>query len=199
MRIRQVKPAFWADAKIASLPHDARLFYIGLWMLADDDGWLRWDVAEIGKELYGFEGRAARERRIERMTAAIEAALPSKLAIHECGHAELPKLAVHQHLAGTTRRVTAIHSEHSRDCPQIPATPRDSPPRVGVGKGKVMVSEGDSDRAGLRAGARERSNGAKSPDEELRELRAKRDMDLSKDVRHAVDVRIAQLESSRAH
>jgi hypothetical protein len=140
MRIRQVKPAFWADAKIASLPHDARLFYIGLWMLADDDGWLRWDVPEIGKELYGFEGRAAREKRIERMTRAIVQALPGKLTVHECGHVELPKLAVHQHLAGTTRRVTTVHSEHSRDCPRLPATPR--PVKVMVSEGDVEVSNG---------------------------------------------------------
>ena len=128
MRIRQVKPAFWSDAKLASLPHDARLFYIGLWMLSDDDGWMRWDVAEIGKELYGFEGRVARERRIARMALAI-ADMPGslKLELHACGHAELPKLAVHQHLAGTTRRVTGVHDEHSKcSSPQIPANPRDS-------------------------------------------------------------------------
>ncbi len=148
MRIRQVKPAFWADAKIASLPHDARLFYIGLWMLADDDGWLRWDVAEIGKELYGFEARTAREKRIERMAAAIAQALPGKLTIHECGHVELPKLAVHQHLAGTTRRVTTVHSEHSRDCPRLPATPRPV---------KVMVSEGDVEVSNGRGSAPERA------------------------------------------
>lgn len=158
MRIRQVKPAFWADAKIASLPHDARLFYIGLWMLADDDGWLRWDVAEIGKELYGFEGRASREKRIERMTAAISEALPGKLTRHDCGHVELPKLAVHQHLAGTTRRVTAVHTEHlrcvpatPRDSPQIPATPRPVKVEVSEGVGNGSSSEG----AGL-APAREK-------------------------------------------
>jgi hypothetical protein len=145
MRIRQVKPAFWADAKIASLPHDARLFYIGLWMLADDDGWLRWDVAEMGKELYGFEARAARERRIAKMAAAIAEALPGKLTIYGCGHAELPKLAVHQHLAGTTRRVTTVHTEHSRDCPRLPATPR--PVKVMVSEGNGEVSEGAGNRA----------------------------------------------------
>ena len=147
MRIRQVKPAFWADAKIAALPHDARLFYIGLWMLADDDGWLRWDVAEIGKELYGFEGRAARERRIARMALAI-ADMPGaiKLMLHPCGHAELPRLAVHQHLAGTTRRVTTVHTEHSRDCPQIPASPR--PVKVMVGEGNGLVSEGAGNESG---------------------------------------------------
>lgn len=139
MRIRQVKPSFWGDAKIASLPHDARLFYIGLWMLADDDGWLRWDVAEIGQQLYGFEDRAAREQQIAVMADALSQALPGKVTFYDCGHAELPRLAVHQHLAGSTRRVTTVHTEHSRDCPQIPATPRP----VLVSEGEVMVSEGN--------------------------------------------------------
>lgn len=128
MRIRQIKPAFWSDAKLAALPHDARLFYVGLWMLADDAGWLRWDVAEIGKELYGFESRPSREKRIERMADSIKA-MPGaeKLVILDCGHAQVPRLAVHQHLAGTTRRVTSVADEH-RKCPppQIPANPRDS-------------------------------------------------------------------------
>ena len=52
MRIRQVKPAFWTDARIAALPAPARLFYIGLWMVADDAGWLRWDPSQIANELY---------------------------------------------------------------------------------------------------------------------------------------------------
>jgi hypothetical protein len=41
VRIRQVKPAFWADSRLAELPERTRLFYIGLWMIADDAGWLR--------------------------------------------------------------------------------------------------------------------------------------------------------------
>ena len=37
-RIRSVKPSFWGDEKIAELSRDARLLFIGLVSLADDDG-----------------------------------------------------------------------------------------------------------------------------------------------------------------
>ena len=39
MRIRQIKPSWWLDKDLQTrLSADAREFYIGLWMLADDAG-----------------------------------------------------------------------------------------------------------------------------------------------------------------
>ena len=37
-RTRTIKPEFWTDEKIGSLPIEARLFFIGLWAQADDYG-----------------------------------------------------------------------------------------------------------------------------------------------------------------
>lgn len=37
-RIRTIKPEFWTDEKIVQLPFEARLFFVGLWNFADDDG-----------------------------------------------------------------------------------------------------------------------------------------------------------------
>ena len=125
MRIRQIKPEFWKDAKVAELSEGARLFFIGTWQLADDAGWLRWDVAGIAAELYPFEGRASRERRVHRHAEALAGL--GRLHLHDCGHAQVPKMPAHQHLAGTTRRVQTIAIEHSK-C-GIPATNRD-PPRL---------------------------------------------------------------------
>ena len=123
MRIRQVKPEFWKDAKMADLSEGARLFFIGTWQLCDDAGWMRWDVANIAAELYPFEGRASREKRVVRHAEALAAL--GRLHLHDCGHAQVPKMPAHQHLAGTTRRVVSIADEHIKGC--IPATPRDSP------------------------------------------------------------------------
>lgn len=39
-RIRTIKPEFWTDSRIVQLPFEARLFYIGLWNYADDDGYV---------------------------------------------------------------------------------------------------------------------------------------------------------------
>jgi hypothetical protein len=37
-RIRSIKPEFWVDSKIASLPKATALFFIAIWNFADDDG-----------------------------------------------------------------------------------------------------------------------------------------------------------------
>ena len=37
-RKRMIDPEFWSDEEIATLSFPARLFYIGLWNFADDEG-----------------------------------------------------------------------------------------------------------------------------------------------------------------
>lgn len=37
-RIRTIKPEFWEDEKVADLPIEARLLFIGMWNFADDNG-----------------------------------------------------------------------------------------------------------------------------------------------------------------
>lgn len=134
MRIRQIKPDFWKDAKMADLSEGARLFYVGTWQLCDDAGWMRWDVPNIAAELYPFEGRSARERRVTRHAESL--AKLGRLHVHDCGHAQVPKMPAHQHLAGTTRKVLTIATEHVK-C-GVPATPRDDPrPPASVGIGSV--------------------------------------------------------------
>lgn len=128
MRIRQVKPAFWTDARVAALPAPARLFYIGLWMQADDAGWLRWDASQIANELYGYESRRKRERDVETFLAMLVTA--ERVVVHPCGHVEIPKLTVHQHLSVGSKQVRTIVREHA-DCQlyqRPPADTRDDPP-----------------------------------------------------------------------
>ena len=38
MRIRTIKPSFWSSATMATVSRDARLVFIGLWNIADDEG-----------------------------------------------------------------------------------------------------------------------------------------------------------------
>lgn len=127
MRIRQIKPAFWSDGRIAELPESTRLFYVGLWMIADDAGWFRWDPVEVSRDLYGYEGRTRRERRTATMFDQLVTI--GRIVLHECGHAEVPKLGNHQHLAGTAKQVRTAFNEHLRECVSpTPATPREVPP-----------------------------------------------------------------------
>lgn len=144
MRIRQVKPAFWSDRAMASLPEPTRLFYIGLWGIADDGGFLDDSTAEIAGELYRYEPVKRREIRVEDMLSQLIAA--ERVVRHECGHLEVPRLAEHQHLAGAMKQVRTTMNEHLRKClsPQIPAETREGPrvpddPRPVKGNGQVMV------------------------------------------------------------
>lgn len=127
MRIRQVKPGFFKDARVAALRPAVRLTYIGLWMLADDAGFLRWDASEAGLELYGYESRAKRERDVTAHLAELVAA--GRIVDFGCGHVSIPTLTDHQRFGGPTKRVLTFEREHLKCAiPRIPATPRESPP-----------------------------------------------------------------------
>ena len=143
MRIRQVKPSFFKDPLMAELSPAVRLFYVGLWMLADDAGWFRWDAAEVGNELYGYEPRGRRERNVATYLDAIVTA--GRVTRFDCGHIFIPTLTDHQRLAGLTKQVRTAVREHEKECiPQPPADPRDDPQspdtvRNGIGKGTGTV------------------------------------------------------------
>jgi len=158
VRIRQIKPSFWQDSRIAALPPAARLFYVGLWMVADDAGYLRWDTVEVANELYGYEGRKRRERDVASfMERLVEV---GRVELYPCGHARIPTLTDHQRLAGETKQVRTVEKEH-RNCPRIPAgdAPRESPlvpdtERLGKErKGNGSVRNGQSSRARTQGGA----------------------------------------------
>lgn len=158
MRSRQIKPAFFKDARIAQLPVPVRLFYIGLWMLADDAGWLRWDPGEAANELYGYETRGRREKRVAAFLVTLEGA--GRVEVFGCGHVFIPHLVDHQHLAGLTKRVLTSEKEH-RKCgvPPTPADARDDPQKPALVRlGSVRLgstgAQARDDEEGLREGFR---------------------------------------------
>lgn len=102
-RIRQIKPSWFLDKVLRrGTTADAREFYIGLWMLADDAGWLEWDVERIAAELYPYDPVAKREQAIERWAATLETLVPADphLVVMTCGHARVPHMPKHQRIAG---------------------------------------------------------------------------------------------------
>jgi hypothetical protein len=125
VRIRQVKPAFWTDDRVAHLTYGARLFYIGLWNLADDAGYLEWNEAQVGAELFPYESPRKREKSVGAwMKELVDA---KRVVLLDCGHAVVPTLGEHQRLSGPTKQVRTYFLKHERrDCP-IPAVPRGSP------------------------------------------------------------------------
>jgi len=98
VRIRQVRPEFWTDERMASLSPAVRLFYIGLWNVADDAGWLEWQPARIGAVLLPYESAKRRERDI--VTWGENLVEIGRLTVHACGCAEIPTLSRHQRVTG---------------------------------------------------------------------------------------------------
>ncbi len=54
-RIRSIKPQFWLDEKLGKIPRDARLLYIGLWNLSDDQGVFEWRPERIKIQLFPYD------------------------------------------------------------------------------------------------------------------------------------------------
>lgn len=54
-RIRSIKPGFWEDEKIGALPIPCRLFFIGTWNLADDEGVFRANPAILKSKIFPYD------------------------------------------------------------------------------------------------------------------------------------------------
>lgn len=65
MRGRYLMREYWSDSDLfLRLTADEREIYVGLWMLADDDGWMPRDVPAIAAALFRYEDRAPREAKV---------------------------------------------------------------------------------------------------------------------------------------
>lgn len=68
MRIRTIKPEFWRDPdSTGRWSADLKLFYIGMWMVADDDGRFAWEPDLIAADLFPFERGANVKALLEKL------------------------------------------------------------------------------------------------------------------------------------
>jgi hypothetical protein len=70
MRIRTIKPEFWTDSKMVSLPRDARLLFVGLWNASDDHGWMPDDSEQLRMLLFPGDPDFQFEPLLELLIAA---------------------------------------------------------------------------------------------------------------------------------
>jgi hypothetical protein len=95
MRGRYLLREFWSDVELqTALDAEERWFLVGLWMLADDGGWLEWNPVYIGQQLYQYEDRAKREQDAAEHLETILAL--GKAKRYSCGHVFLPAAAVYK-------------------------------------------------------------------------------------------------------
>lgn len=147
MRIRQVKPEFFADPDMAALPFRCRITYIGLWCVADDAGWFVNDPVQIAGDLYRYDGRKARERWIAEDIAILVSG--GFVELPGCRHAVIPTLTRHQRATSGVRRFDKWETEHFtaclRDIPRISAEFRG-----GTGTGNGTGTERNGSAHGAR-------------------------------------------------
>jgi hypothetical protein len=112
-RTRLIRPSFFTDELMARLSVSTRLAYIGLWTLADDDGFFDRRPAEIGMALFGYE---APSRRLKRIEAALDDLVKAdRIRWLECGdHGLIPTIPEHSAQGG--RKTYAIRDKHHREC-----------------------------------------------------------------------------------
>lgn len=135
MRIRQIKPDFWSDKVLSGMDDGTRLFYVGLWMEADDDGFFRNDPDRIAADLYPYKSVAGRERFVR--GAMLRLADSGHVRMLDCGrHGQVPGLPKHQ-IVASTRRVVRVHGEHTAQCTAIvPPSGKEERERERDGKGE---------------------------------------------------------------
>lgn len=54
-RIRTIKPEFWTDDVVGSFKIEARLLFIAVWNLADDEGILRWSAPYLKGAVFPYD------------------------------------------------------------------------------------------------------------------------------------------------
>ncbi len=95
MRIRSLKPFVWHDEKVGAVSRDARLLFVGLITMADDDGRFRTLPAVICGHAYPYDDDAVRKvpRWLEELSDA------GLVALYGDHYGCLPTWTVHQRIS----------------------------------------------------------------------------------------------------
>jgi len=150
MRVRMIRPAYWTDADLHTrLSADVREFYIGLWMEADDAGYIDWDPVRLGADLYPYRGLAWRTRTIPKWVEA----LGSHVVLLPCGkHLVVPNLEKHQTVPRPSYPNKRAHDKClARDITwgQVgPSAGREGKGREGKGISVAAATPGDNETTG---------------------------------------------------
>lgn len=90
-----IRPAYWTDADLHTrLTAEVREFYIGLWMLADDAGYVSWDVDRVGAEMYPY---VPHTERVANLRAWLVELGEDHARLLDCGrHVLVPNLSKNQ-------------------------------------------------------------------------------------------------------
>ena len=110
MRGRYLMREYWSDSDLfLRLNVGEREVYVGLWMLADDSGWMPRDVPAIAAALYRYEDRTPREQKVTKALDRLRDL--GKLTSHRCC-IYLPAVARYPRAGRKSNEHSDSHSEH---------------------------------------------------------------------------------------
>jgi hypothetical protein len=95
-RIRTIKPEMWSDEKIGQLSRDARLLFVGLITMADDEGRLRALPAAILGHVFPYDADATAARLTKWMDELCASGLVVTYTVADRPYAVLPGWSKHQ-------------------------------------------------------------------------------------------------------
>ena len=137
-----MRPEFFTDPVTGRLSAETQVVYIGLWCVADDAGWLDWDVPQIGALLCPYKSVRAREGLVNRAAAELSAA--GRLCVMDCGCARIPTLSANQKIGGTKSFTGRERHERHEVQTRMDLYARN----VRVGKGRVGNATHEADALG---------------------------------------------------
>lgn len=141
-RIRSVKPEMWADEKIGDISRDARLLFIGLITMADDDGRMRAQPAAIIGHVFPYDEISSRQ--LEKWL--VEIASVGLLLRYE--HKSKPYIA----LLGWEKH-QRINRKTGSELPTPPGSPGAHLTESSVSDDGAISEDARSDQSLVRAGA----------------------------------------------
>jgi hypothetical protein len=95
-RIRTIKPQFWLNEELGTIPRDARLLYIGLWNLADDRGVFEWKPSRIKIQIFPYDSDIDNQNIIEWLGCLVQIHNIIQFSEDGEGYGFIPKFAKHQ-------------------------------------------------------------------------------------------------------
>jgi len=113
MRGRYLMREYWSDTDLFTrLNADQRELYQGLWMLADDDGWMPRDIDGIGAALYRFMDREPRSVLVRDGIDRLRRL--KKLESYRCGCIFLPAVSRYPRAGKKSTEHHDVHGSHSK-------------------------------------------------------------------------------------
>lgn len=124
MKIRGVKPDFWIDENVVEVSYPARLLFIGLWMLACDNGHVEDSPKRIKMALFAADNVDVAD--------LLDELVGQGLIVRAGGWITVPHLAQHQHI-DTRYFLTCKRDDCTKPAVATPGrTPRRTPATPGA-------------------------------------------------------------------